>query len=87
VEDAIVGEAMGHAATTTAPARLPMSRFVDDSPLEGEGFEPSVPRGALPGNRFLTDNRVFLTWKPANLASRMTTIAALGSIPHPIRIG
>ena len=35
MEDAIVGEAMGHAATTTAPARSPMSRFVDDSPLEG----------------------------------------------------
>jgi len=24
-------------------ATLPGTRFVDDSPLEGEGFEPSVP--------------------------------------------
>ena len=44
MEDAIADEAMGHAATTTAPARSPMSRFVDDSPLEGGGFELPVPR-------------------------------------------
>jgi hypothetical protein len=27
-----------------APADLPPGRFVADSPLEGDGFEPSVPR-------------------------------------------
>ena len=26
-----------------APADLPPGRFVADSPLEGDGFEPSVP--------------------------------------------
>ena len=36
------GRGNGAAATTTAPTRSPMSRFVD-SLLEGGGFEPSVP--------------------------------------------
>jgi hypothetical protein len=53
---------LGHAARTFRPrdrlsdeqwlcgpggAKSPTSGFVDDSPLEGDGFEPSVPRKIL----------------------------------------
>jgi hypothetical protein len=36
------------ATVVTLPARSPRSRFATDSPLEGDGFEPSVPREEEP---------------------------------------
>jgi hypothetical protein len=36
--------AVARDATVSARARLPAQRFVPDSPLEEDGFEPSVPR-------------------------------------------
>jgi hypothetical protein len=50
-------------------ATLPSTRFVDDSPLEGAGFEPSVPLAVdAVGARPLRKGQPCHTYRPPALA-------------------